>query len=482
METLGNLLQGVEYSCEKTCGDIKVSCVTCDSRKVREGDLFVCIEGSDTDGHLHALEAQMLGASAIVAERNTESSLPTAIVTNSRRAYSNICQNFFKNPQNELKIVSIVGTNGKTTTCYVAEHLIRGAGYKTGIIGTLGYKIEEKEYECDLTTPDSFSFNRILRKMVQAGVEIVLCEVSAHAIAQDRLYGIISDISIFTNISHEHLDYFGTFKAYYDTKLSFFTSGATRSAIINADDELGRNIIKEAKIPMLTYGIDEPSDVFAVDIEGSERGTKFIINLFDELYELNSPLFGKHNVYNGLAAVTLAKLLKVPTPIIADNLQKLPQIPGRFNVFSYKNAKIIVDFAHTPDGLSNLINAARPLTANKIVLVFGCGGDRDKTKRPVMGKIATELADVVIVTEDNSRGEETTNIIYDILKGVKPCDNLYIVNDRKEAVRYGASLLRDGDTLILAGKGAENYIERKNAKIKYSDIVEATALSKGEVK
>lgn len=483
MVTLAELLKGVNYNGAENSADLKIGGLTCDSRKVKAGDLFVCMRGDGDDGHAHALEAQMLGAAAIVAEENTESSLPTAIVTNSRQSYSIICQNYFKNPQNELKIVTVVGTNGKTTTCHIAARLLAAAGYKTGIIGTLGYQILEKEYKSDLTTPDSFNFCRILRKMVQAGVEVVLCEASAHAIAQDRLYGIKSDISIFTNVSIDHLDYFGTFQQYSDTKLSFFISGCTRSAIVNSDDALGRRICREAKIPILTYGIDEPSDVFAIDITPKDDGTSFIINLFDEIYDLNSPFYGKHNVYNVLAAVTLAKLLKVPTAIIADILQKMQPVAGRFNVFPYKNAKIIVDFAHTPDGLENLLNAVKSLYPKKTLLVFGCGGDRDKTKRPLMGKIAAEKADVVIITEDNSRSEETEEIIAEIKNGIeKNRNDVYVVPDRKEAVEFAASMLNEGDVLVIAGKGAEEYIERKGVKTRYSDLAEATFLSKGDNK
>lgn len=480
METLAKLLTGVDYTGAADFGEIKIKGVATDSRRVKEGDLFICIRGTNSDGHRYALEAQMLGAAAVVAEKSTESGLPTVIVTNSRQAYSKICQNFFKNPNLSLKIVTVVGTNGKTTTSYIAEHLLKSAGYKTGVIGTIGYKILDTAYEADLTTPDSFVLNRLLAKMVQAGVEIVIMEVSAHAIAQDRLFGIKSDISIFTNLSQDHLDYFGTFEAYSDTKLSFFTNGCTKSAIVNTDDGLGGKIFKSVKMPIISYGIDEPSDVFAIDIRRTDKGSSFVINLFDEIYEMSTPLYGKHNVYNVLAAVTLAKLLKVPTPLIAESLQKLPRISGRFNIFLYKNAKIVVDFAHTPDGLRNLLIASRPLAKGKLVLVFGCGGNRDAGKRRIMGDIASRLADTVIVTEDNSRNEETRDIIAEIMKGIKSVVNVFKIENRREAIRYAAGLLGDGDLLVIAGKGAEEYIEKKGRRVKFSDIAEVTALTRGD--
>lgn len=480
MITIEKLFENVSYTSSADISKIKIKGIATDSRQVKDGDLFVCIKGKDDDGHKHALEAQMLGAVAILAEHATESGLPTAIVTNSRQSYSKICQNFFEKPHLKLKIVSIVGTNGKTTTSYIAEHLLKSAGYKTGVIGTIGYKILDETYEADLTTPDSFTLNRLFRKMVRAGVEIAVMEVSAHAIAQDRLYGITSDISIFTNVSPEHLDYFCDFSQYYDTKLSFFKNGMTKSAIVNVDDNLGRELYKTLDMPIISYGIDEPSDVFAMEIKRKPRGTSFIVNVFDEIYELFMPLYGKYNVLNALSAITLLKTLKVPLPIIAESLQKLPPIPGRFNIFSYKNAKIIVDFAHTPDGLDNLLRTARTLTRGKMITVFGCGGNRDKGKRKKMGEIAARLSDAVIVTEDNSRTEPLTNIISDIMEGVKGNGKVFIVEERREAVEFAASLLSDGDLLVVAGKGAEKYIERNGRRVRYSDVDEAIALSRGE--
>lgn len=480
MFILSELLQGADYQSKSDIAKISIGGITTDSRKVKEGDLFICVKGAADDGHKHVLEARMLGAAAVVSEIDTECGLPQIKVTNSRETYSIICQNFFKNPKNDLKIVTIVGTNGKTTTSYILEHLLRKAGYKTGVIGTIGYKINDEMTEADLTTPDSYLLNRLLRKMVSAGVEIVIIEASAHAIAQGRMYGLKSDITIFTNITQDHLDYFGTFEAYSNTKLSFFLSGYTKSAIVNSDDEYGRKILNTAKIPMVSYGIDEPSDVFAIDIQCKKDGTSFIINLFDELYQIKSPLYGKHNVYNVLAAVTLAKMLKVSTPLIAESLRQMQPVSGRFNIFSYKNAKIIVDFAHTPDGLANLLKAARPLCKNKLYLVFGCGGDRDRGKRPKMGAIAEALADEVYVTEDNSRSEDTESIIGEITGGMKDPDNVHTVADRREAINLVLSLLGGGDVAVISGKGAEKYIEKKGRRVKFCDIDYVGALCDGD--
>lgn len=480
MAKLNELLQGIEVFGD-IC-DIEINGVKIDSREVKEGDLFICLKGKTADGHLHALEAEMLGAVAIVAENVVESNIPVIKVTNTRRAYAKIAQNYYKNPILDMKFVSVVGTNGKTSTSIMLEQLLSMAGYKTGLIGTLCYKILDKEYEADLTTPDPMQLNKLFCKMKQAGVEIVIAEVSAHAIALDKLWGIKSDICIFTNISLDHLDFFGDFKTYSDTKLSFFNKNHIRAAVVNGDDELGRVIIKNANVPVISYGIDEPSDIFAIDIKHTSNGCEFVINLFDELYEMSIPFFGKHNLYNAMAAITLAKMLKVPTAIINENLQKIPQIEGRFNIFLHKNGKIIVDFAHTPDGLRNLLQTARSISDKRLITVFGCGGNRDTVKRPIMGEIAGRMSDVVIITSDNPRYERPMDIISQIEPSAKKVsDNVLVFESRKEAIKEAISQMQDGDTVVIAGKGGENYMDVRGVKTKYSDIAEVKSIIRGEV-
>lgn len=478
---LSELLQGLKTVSMPQNTDIEIKGIAIDSRVVKEGDLFICIKGSNDDGHNHALEAEMLGAAAIVAEHSVESSLPTVIIDNSRCGYSKISQNFFKNPILSMKFVTVVGTNGKTSTSIILNNLLTNAGYKTGLIGTLGYKIIDKNINADLTTPDPFMLNKLFYKMKQAGVEIVIAEVSAHAIALQKLYGIKSDVCIFTNVSQDHLDFFNDFENYANTKLSFFTPEHIRLAVVNSDDKYGQIIAKNARIPVITYGIDEPSDVFAINIENGESGTTFIINLFDEIYELKTTLFGKHNLYNVLGAVTVAKMLSISTACIAENLQNMPMIEGRFNIFMHKKGKIVVDFAHTPDGLQNLLLSARPLTSGRIITVFGCGGNRDRTKRSIMGDIAGRLSDFVILTSDNPRFEEPMDIINDILPSVIAVnDNVLAIENRKEAIRRAVELMNDGDMVIVAGKGGETHTEIKGKKFKSSDISEVKAIIRGE--
>lgn len=480
MAKLYELLQGIDVIGD--VADIEIGGVKIDSREVKEGDLFICLKGKTADGHLHALEAEMLGAVAIVAENIVESNIPVVKVTNTRRAYAKIAQNFYKNPILDMKFVTVVGTNGKTSTSIMLEQLLSMAGYKTGLIGTLCYKILDKEYEADLTTPDPMQLNKLFCKMRQAGVEIVIAEVSAHAIALDKLWGIKSDICIFTNLSQDHLDFFGDFQTYSDTKLSFFNKQHIRAAVVNADDKLGREIMKNADILVISYGIDEPSDVFAINYTPTNKGCEFVINLFDELYEMSMPFYGKHNLYNAMAAITLAKMLKVPTPIINENLQKIAPIEGRFNIFPYKNGKIIVDFAHTPDGLRNLLQTAKSVTDKKLITVFGCGGNRDTLKRPLMGEIAGQLSDSVFITSDNPRYERPLDIIGQIEPSARKYnENVFVIENRKEAIREAVSQMQNGDTVVIAGKGGENYMDVKGVKSKYSDIAEVKAITRGDI-
>lgn len=480
MASLKQLLAGVEKVSvpEK---DVQIKGIATDSREVKEGDLFICLVGGRTDGHDYVLEAQMLGAAAIVAEHDVDSGLPVAKVTNSRRAYSKICQNFFNNPLSAMKFVAVIGTNGKTSTTYIIDHILTEAGYKTGVIGTLGYKILDKTYEAELTTPDPLPLNKLFFKMKQAGVEIVIAEVSAHAIALEKLWGIKADVSIFTNLTQDHLDFFGDFDSYARTKMSFFTPEHTRATIVNADDKYGRQIVKNAKIPVVTYGILEPSDVFAIDIAHTDKGVSFIINLLDEIYEVGCPLFGRHNVYNVLAAATLAKMMSICTPQICLALQNMPEIEGRFNIFLHKKGKVVVDFAHTPDGLENLLKAAREMCGGRLITVFGCGGNRDAKKRPVMGDIAGRMSDVIVLTSDNPRFEEPMEIIAQIEPSARAVNNeVYVIENRKSAIRFAMGLAREGDITVIAGKGGEKYTEIRGKKIKYSDISEVKAAVRGE--
>lgn len=461
---LSDLLKGtevVEWNVDK---DIQIDDICTASDKAKQGDVFICLEGTRTDGHVFAEKLKDVVECFIVKKPVAS---PYVLVKDTRKAYSTVCRNFFGNPSKDMKFISVVGTNGKTSTAHILANLLRTAGIATGTIGTLGHFVGEEKIGESLTTPDPYELNKILQLMRTRAVEVVIAEVSAHAIYFDKLYGIKSDMAIFTNVSQDHLDFFKTFEEYSDVKISFFKDNVDM-AVVNVDDETGRKLIGKVDIPVITYGLNEPSDVFAIDVYPDFDGTSFVVNMFDEIFEIKSPLYGVFNVYNLLAAMICASSLGIDSETIKRGIRKLKPIDGRFNVLKNGKGFIVIDYAHTPDGLDNLLKTARTITKSRLITVFGCGGDRDVSKRKIMGRIASELSDCVILTSDNPRSENPDKIIADIADGaVKP---LKAIENRVEAISYALNEMTEGDTVVIAGKGAENYMEIKGKKIPYSDL------------
>ena len=465
MKKLKDLLVGVA----DTDVDVDVTGISVRAQKTEPGNLFVCLKGSEYDGHDFALNAQMLGAVAVVSEHKTECSLPEIIVPDARRAYAIISKNYFDNASDKLKIVAVTGTNGKTSTVEILSKMLEEAGVTVGTIGTLGARYAGKTVKTDMTTPDPYDMHRLFAKMQKAGVETVVMEVSAHAICLEKMSGVVSDVAIFTNVTPDHLDYFKDMKTYADVKKSYFSKKTTKFAVLNADDVTGRELIEEADVPSVSYGLENPSDVFAINVEHTDEGTSFVVNLFDDVFRVKTHLHGLHNVRNVLAAMTAAKVLGVKKECMLAALDKLESISGRFEIVVSGGAKIVVDFAHTPDGLKNLLSTARTLTKSRLITLFGCGGERDRQKRAAMGKIASEYSDFIVLTSDNPRSEDATDIIRQIEWGVTIKDVKCIV-DRPEAVKFALSEMEEGDTLVLAGKGNESYLEIKGKKIPYNDF------------
>ncbi|MFW5780915.1 MAG: UDP-N-acetylmuramoyl-L-alanyl-D-glutamate--2,6-diaminopimelate ligase, partial [Bacillota bacterium] len=340
---------------------------------------------------------------------------------------------------------------------------------KTAVIGTLGAVIDNKKVSLDLTTPDPMQLHKLFLDAYEKGVEYVVMEASAHAIYYEKLYGIRAEISVFSNITQDHLDFFKTMENYAKTKTDYFKEENMKMAVVNSDDKYGRQILKRGKGFVLSYGIDNPSDVFAMDIKQANGKTTFIINAFDEVAEIVAPLLGRFNIYNVLSAVTVAKILKVPMNTICRAIMRLREIEGRFNIIN-RDITVIIDYAHTPDGLTNVLTAAKELEGGKLITVFGCGGDRDKTKRPLMGKVAGELSDYCVVTSDNPRFENPNDIIKDIEKGISQVTKDYIcIKDRAKAIAYAVKNAKKGDKVVIAGKGGEEYIDIMGVKLEYSD-------------
>lgn len=470
---LSVLLQGVAPV--KECDDVEISGIATDSRKVKKGDLFICMNGTHGDGHDYADDAADAGAAAVLCTREIgRKSVPVVRVADARRAYALASSHFFGDPSAEMKIITVTGTNGKSTTAYVTAKLLEAGGFSTGLIGTMYYEYGGKKLPSTLTTPDPFELHKLFADMKAAGVEYVVMEFSAHAIYLEKLAGVCSDVCIFTNLSQDHLDFFGDMKRYKATKKSCFTAEYTRCALVNVDDACGREILSECRVPSVSYGLENPADSFAIDVEDTSRGCSFVANIMDDIVAIDCRLHGRFNVYNVLAACTAARMAGVGLQEIADRLYTLDPPSGRFNVIESGGVKYVVDFAHTPDGLYNLLKEGRKMCKGNLISVFGCGGDRDVSKRPIMGRIAGEMSDTVIITSDNPRTESRQSIAEDIAAGVRDKNKTFVELDRSRAIALAVRLAKSGDVVLIAGKGSEDYIDENNVKTPYSDSDQLT--------
>lgn len=451
--------------------DAEICGISADSKHVMQGDLFVCFRGEENDGHDFAEEAVASGAVALAVERKIDIDVPQMVVEDGRRAMGELAAAFYGHPEKKLKVIGITGTNGKTTTAHMLAAIFRAAGISCGNIGTLGIFYANKEISPELTTPDPVCLYKVFADMADCGVEWVVMEVSAHALFYGKVDGICFAYCIFTNLTEDHLDFFKTMEYYAEAKRKLFRKERCGCAVLNFDDEEGRSLAGIAE-KSVSYALDNPSDVFAVDIEEGFGGCRYIINLFDDLYEIRLHMTGRHNVYNSMAAAECAKLIGIPVPVIAEGLASLERVSGRLErAGAYNGADIFVDFAHTPDGLEKSLRALRPHCRGRLTVVFGCGGNRDALKRPLMGEAAARFADFTVLTSDNPRFEDPFDIILQIETGVKKyTDEYVIVVDRESAIEYAVDKLRQGDVLLVAGKGGENYQEIMGVKHIYSDF------------
>ncbi len=467
---LSNIIENIQVKEIYGRTDIEIVGLCADSQRIKKGELFFCYKGGKFDSHSIINEIVNSGAAAVVCEHKLNCSITQIIVENGRAQIARAAQVFYGFPSEKLKLIGVTGTNGKTTVTHMLSEIYKENGSKTGVIGTLGVKFGEKFISPELTTPDPIYLNFILAEMVKDGVEYVFMEVSAHAIYFDKIYGLEFKAGIFTNCTQDHLDFFGNMKDYSDCKKSFFLNGRCKRAIINSDDVTGIEILAKAS-DAVSYGLKNPADVFAVDLDESIDGTKFVLNLMDELYEIKLRLPAIYNVYNALAAAACAKQMGIKINVIARGLQNLQTVEGRLErVANYNGAEIFVDFAHTPDGLEQSLRSLKRLCKGKLYCLFGCGGNRDRTKRPVMGAVAAKYADFCVITSDNPRYEDPYDIISEIEKGIKPFKKPYVtVTERDVATEYAIRLLNKGDILIVAGKGGEHYQEIAGIKHSYND-------------
>lgn len=442
-----------------------------DSRFVRAGDLFFCRRGNRFDTHEFAEEARKKGAVAIVCERELPVKLPQILVDDSREAMGLMAAAFYGYPSRRIKIVGITGTNGKTTTSYILSSILKEAGKAVGVIGTLGIYYGRKKIAPELTTPDPIFLQKTLADMVQEGMEYAVMEVSAHALHYKKDASIHYAACIFTNFSQDHLDFFASMSEYAEAKERLFLPKKCDVCVLNGDDELGRKIGSKRESGTFYYGLETPCDAFAI-VEKDEMGRlEFVLNLFDDLGRCLLGMTGLHNVYNALAAATCARILGVPMSQIKKGISAMNGVKGRLEwVAEVSGAQVFVDFAHTPDGIEKSLLALRKHTKGRLVCLFGCGGNRDQSKRPMMGERVALLADFAVLTSDNPRYEDPMDIIVAIEKGVRKHSNRYvIVPDREKAIEYALEILRTGDVLLVAGKGGETSQEIMGIKYQLSD-------------
>ncbi len=453
--------------------DCEIASVFADSRLKTEGGLFFCIKGARTDGHSHAEQAVKNGAVALmVTEPLPNIPVPQLLVTDDRAAMALITRAYYGFADEKLKLVGITGTKGKTTTSYLVKAVLEHAGHKCGLIGTTGNMIGNQWIDSTLTTPDPIDLHRALRRMADAGCDYVVMEVSAHALAMQRLKGLVFEAGCFTNLSQDHLDFFPTMEEYYQAKKSFFTDGSVRNAAISMDDPRAADLLKAILVPRITYGIAVNADIFARDIDIHEDGVAFSLVLWNEKqYPVRLRLMGMFNIYNALAAATLCLSLGVAPEIICPALESVASVPGRAEVLDTHTAyKVILDYSHSPDAMENILSAVKEFTRGRIIIVFGCGGDRDQGKRPVMGSIAGKMADISVLTSDNPRNEDPMAILKAIEKGIAPTGGEYVViENRREAIAHAMRIAQEGDVVLLAGKGHETYQEIAGIKRPFNE-------------
>ncbi|OPY57713.1 MAG: UDP-N-acetylmuramoyl-L-alanyl-D-glutamate--2,6-diaminopimelate ligase [Pelotomaculum sp. PtaU1.Bin035] len=444
--------------------------ITYDSRQVKPGFLFVSIKGFKSDGHDYIGQAIERGAVAVVVEREVELPPGTAwaLVPDARRALALLSARFFGDPSAYLTMIGVTGTNGKTTTTNLISAVLSASGQKVGLVGTICNKIGGRVLPVRHTTPESADLQQLLGKMAEEGVDTCVMEVSSHALALNRVDGCEFDVAVFTNLTRDHLDLHRDMGEYLKAKLKLFSDlnvpGKKRGVkygVINADDAAAVHFALASGGSVFTYGINNHADVSATDINVDARGVSFIVVGKWGRCPLNLKLTGLFNVYNALSAFTATAALGIPVGIIKDALEDIRRVPGRFEqVDEGQDFTVIVDYAHTPDGLENVLETARQIAEGRLITVYGCGGDRDRTKRPLMGSIAAKYSDFQIITSDNPRTEDPVKIIRDIEEGVLPLveKGSYIVElDRRKAIHLAISVASKGDVVIIAGKGHEDY-------------------------
>lgn len=462
-KSLLEIINGIEVLA--TSGDIQVIVkgMSMDSRSVQLGDLYACVPGFKVDGHDFASSAVASGAVALIVERFLPLDVPQVKVSNIRQVIGLLAAKVYDCPSRELELVGVTGTNGKTTITYLIEKIGTKQGKKVGIIGTLGSRIGGRDIPGERTTPEAIEIQKLLGDMIAEGVSLAVMEVSSHALDLGRVVGCEFDAAIFTNLTQDHLDYHKTMEDYLYAKSRLFAGlkgvkvKETKLSILNADDPAFSELRRASVAPVVSYGIHNSVDYRAENVEVTSEGVNFRVRFREGIQDIKYSTPGVFSVYNSLAAFAWGVERGYAPQAVAEALAEIPGVPGRFvSVRCGQPFHVIVDYAHTPDGLENVVRTARGFTQGRLITVFGCGGDRDRGKRPLMGEVASEWSDFVIVTSDNPRSEDPDQIIQDVLSGVSGVDHVAL-RDRREAIRSACRFAKAGDTILIAGKGHETY-------------------------
>jgi len=456
----------------------EIGAISYDSRRTGPGDLFVAMRGEHFDGHSFIEEAVEQGAVAVVGEHVGLARRATMIVVpDSREALARLASVFYGEPAKELTMIGVTGTNGKTTTTFLVKHLLESANRLSGLIGTVQYQTGKRVLPAHRTTPESLDLQQLLRHCVEAGCRNVVIEVSSHALSQNRAAEIDFDVGVFTNLTRDHLDFHEGMKNYFEAKTRLFenlraSEKKSRTAVINVDDPYGQQLVARfaRDLPMITYGMGVRADFRASNFKVELGGTSYQLDAREKSYLVRLPLIGRFNIYNSLAALAAAFAVGVDIRTSIATLARAPQIPGRLEAVSVKRQfQIFVDYAHTDDALLNVLRTCRDLNPNRLIVVFGCGGNRDKSKRPLMGSAADQLADFTIITSDNPRKEDPEAIIREIEGGFKRKSYEKIV-DRKRAIGRAIELARPRDIVLISGKGHEKTQEFSDYTIPFDDV------------
>lgn len=487
MKTLKDIISTLDVQQVQGNQNVSIQDITADSRAVKPNSLFIALDGATVDGHNYIDKAVDAGAVAVIVSKPVTVPADVCVITvdDTRQAMMVCVPYFFDYPANRMRMVGVTGTNGKTTTTHMIRHILKAQGFKVGVIGTVHIMIGDTSYPIHNTTPDVVDLQHILHQMVQENVEYCVMEVSSHALALGRVSGVEFDTAVFTNLTQDHLDFHKTFENYLAAKCKLFEQVSApnqvkdnKGAVINIDDSYGYRVMEKTTAPTITYSTLGKGTLNASDVHMSTKNSQYTVNYKGESYPVLMNTTGLFNVYNTLAAIGACLQEGISMEAIDTALKTFSSVPGRFELIEEgQDFAVVVDYAHTPDGLQNILETAKAIKENRIIIVFGCGGDRDATKRPIMGRIAAEYGDKIYVTSDNPRTEDPVQIVKDVEVGVKEAlregTSYEVIVDRREAINHAIHDAKAGDIVIIAGKGHENYQILKNETIHFDDREEA---------